>query len=125
MKNLKELNTIENQFIMDRGGVWNITEFDQKQNTISRNKIKAFRTENGACFLGKINRFEGLKEYTSGMVYNFEYDFAISEYNTELVMMLESYNSPNDGYDGKKAMRNIEEIFNKIEELNGTILNWV
>ena len=125
MKNLKELNTIENQFVRDCGGAWNITEFDQKQNTISRNKIKAFRNENGACFLGKINRFEGLKEYNSGMVYNFEYDFAISEYNTELVIMLESYNNPNGGYDGKKAMQNIEEIFNKIEELNGIILNWV
>jgi hypothetical protein len=124
MKNLSELKNIENDFIRSHGGILNITEFDQKQNTISRNKIRAFKSEYGTCFLGKINRFEGLKEYTGGMVYNFEYDFCIPEYDNKLVEMIENYNNPKP-LNSKVIMNEINHIFNRIEKLNGITFRWV
>ena len=115
MRTLKELNYIEHLFITNHGGVSGITEFDQEQNTISRNKIRAYKNEFGICYLGKISE-PILEEYISGIVYNFEYDFAIPEYNNEIRKMIKEYK-----YDEKLY----KDIYNKIEELNGIFLRWV
>ena len=125
MRTLKELNAIENQFIINKGGVLAVTEGDWEQNTISRNKIRAFKNEFDTCFLGKFNYFDGLKEYRSGMVYNFEYNFCISDYDQELVDMLEEYNTPKEHYDSNLVMKQIKKITNRVTKLGGIFLNWV
>jgi len=129
MRTLKELNYIECLFITNHGGVSGITEFDQEQNTISRNKIRAYKNEFGVCYLGKINKYDNsepiLEEYIRGIVYNFEYDFAIPEYNSEIAEMIEQYNKPKEQFNSKHIMNSIKDIYNKIDELNGIFLRWV
>jgi predicted MPP superfamily phosphohydrolase len=135
MKTLEELNTIENQFIKNCGGYWNVTEFDHKQNTISRNKIRTLKNQYGKCFLGNINYYDEqrknidnepiLKEYKKGMIYNFSCAFAVPVHSPELVELIRNYNKSHDPFNGKLIMQEIEEIFNKVEELNGINVRWV
>jgi hypothetical protein len=124
MKTLEQLNTIENNYIRQCGGV--CTEGDWKQNTISRNKARAMKRQYGKCFLGKINLYNKtdtiLKEYNRGMIYNFGADFILPEYNAEIENMIKEYN--NQPY-SSKIIQDIKKIINKIESLNGINLLWV
>ena len=125
MKTLEQVRTIENDYIRQCGGVWNITEGYWKQNTISRNKVRALKSQYGTCFIGDINKRDNvpvLREYKRGMIYNFGCCFAIPEYNQELVDMIEQYN--NKPY-SSELMKDIENITDKVNELGGVLLNWV
>lgn len=117
MKTLEQLNTIENNYILQHGGILNITEGNWKQNTISRNKIKALKNQYGTCFLGKINLCSKdesiLTEYKKGMVYNFGCNFAIPEYDQKLVDLIKQHN------------KDINKIYGRVERLNGIVINWV
>jgi len=59
------------------------------------------------------------------MVYNFEYDFCIPEYDDKLVEMLENYNNPKESFNSKVIMNEIGHIFYRIEKLGGITLKWV
>lgn len=125
MKTLEDIIAIENNYIRQCGGLLNIKEADENQNTISRCKIRAFKNKFGKCFLGKINRRENkpvLREYRRGKIYNFDCDFVIPEYDTELEKMIKEYN--NKPY-SRELIKDIERIHNKIAELNGLIILWV
>jgi predicted MPP superfamily phosphohydrolase len=135
MHTLEELNKIQNDYAVSCGGYWEITEGCWKQNKISRNKIRALKREYGKCYIGNVNYYNKqrenidnepiLTEYKKGMVYNFGCTFAIPVYSVDLVKLIRNYNKPHERLSNRSIIKEIEEIFNKVEELNGIYLNWV
>jgi hypothetical protein len=118
--------------VEDFGGV---TEGCWKQNTISRNKIRAFKKKYGKCYIGRINYDDEqrknidnepiLTEYKKGMIYNFGCNFVIPVYSVDLVRLIRNFNKPHEPFDNELIMKEIKEIFNKVERLKGIFLNWV
>jgi len=124
MKTLEDIITIENNYIRQCGGPLNIKETDENQNAISRCKIRAFKNKFGKCFLGKINKSADepiLREYKHGMIYNFDCDFVIPEYDAGLEKMINEYNSKPYS---EELMKDIKRIQNKIEQLGGLTILW-
>jgi hypothetical protein len=125
MKTIEQMNTIENNYIRQCGGIHNLREGNWKMNTIARNKIRAVKSQYGSCFLGNLNKKENqqiLQEYKKGMVYNFGCDFVLSEYNSELVAMIEEYQKKPYS---SQTMKDIKYIYAKVSELNGIGLYWI
>ena len=132
MNTLEKINARENSFINRCGGVWNVTEGDWEQNKLSRAKIRAIKSENGQCFIGKINLYSEdrknvdthpiLAEYKKGMVYNFGCDFVVPKYDQELIDLIRDYNKLKDG---NKIKLKLNAIFDKIIKLKGFSLQWV
>jgi hypothetical protein len=125
MKTLEDVIKMENDYISKCGGLMNIKEADDNLNEISRCKIRAFKDKFGKCFLGKINKRAdepALKEYKQGMIYNFDCDFIVPEYDAELENMINEYNSKPYS---EESMKDIKRIQNKIEQLGGLTILWV
>jgi hypothetical protein len=132
MKTLKELNTIENNYFRQCGGY--VTEGNWKQNTISRNKIRSFKSTHKNCFCGKINIYDDrgnidnnpiLTEYKKGMIFNFQYAFCVPVKDKELINLIKNYNREHVSYNSSVIMNEIDTIMKRIEELNGINLLWV
>ena len=57
--------------------------------------------------------------------YNFSFSFAVSMYDQTLINLLEEYEKPlAGGYNGKIRMAQIENIFNRADELKCIYLQW-
>ncbi len=123
---LEELKKLTNEYIIthrDNGGS---SEFDKSINNISRALIRKFHETNGSCFLGKIHQRKKLTEgekaklipYSGQLVYNFEYDFTLSQEDECLIDLLTICNN-------NISNETINSIFDRIKELGGMHLFWV
>ena len=98
-------------------------EADRIQNALARLIIRKVRNAgNGKCYLGRYSRNEwdpyGLQEYRHGMVYNFQYDFVIPEFDQQIQAWLLEYQHHHEPF----AL--IEKIGNRVQEMNGFIVFW-
>lgn len=130
MKNLTELKEQEYKFVQSCGGYWGLTEFDTKQNDISREKVKCFPE---GSFLGNINFYDEdrknlserpvMREYGGQSIHNFEFAFIVPKYDDLLVEMIRSYNLL--PFNNKRVFAFLDAIFLRIETLGGETLTWV
>ena len=124
-----ELTMKQYAHIIDCGGWLGLREADDENNNLSRDIIKAFKEENGHCYMGKIT-LDGQKrrdiidgkipcyeEYTVQRIYNFGCDFIISEADNKLAQMIKEWNT------NWKANQ-LEEIQKRIDELKGIYIIW-
>ena len=98
-------------------------EADWIQNALARAAIRKMREEgHGRCYLGKYNRDNGepsgLQEYRHGMIRNFQYDFAIPEFDLQIQDWLLEYQK----HSGNHSL--IDKITGRILDLNGCIVFW-
>ncbi len=98
-------------------------EADRIQNALARLIIRKVRNAgNGKCYLGRYSRNKwdpyGLQEYRHGMVYNFQYDFVIPEFDPQIQDWLLEYQHHSDQF------TLVEKIGERVMELNGAILFW-
>lgn len=82
----KELQLKQHEYVMSKGGYYGLTEFDCRINCFSRAKIRAYKRENGKCYLIHLNG-KTLREYTHGMVYNFECQYMTYDKDTADAML--------------------------------------
>lgn len=128
---LKEVLEKETAWIKSMGGFWAVTEGDWKQNKFSRSIVRAYRREHGQAWLGKINLYGEerhkdyhLTEYKKGMVFNFEYSFAVPCKDAELERLI--IERDNAAYEGTASdIPMVERIMTRITELGGVHLRWV
>ena len=98
-------------------------EADRIQNALARAVIRKVRNAgNGKCYLGRYSRNEwdpyGLQEYRHGMVYNFQYDFVIPEFDPQIQEWLLEYQHHHEPF------TLIEKIGDQVLEMNGFIIFW-
>ena len=97
-------------------------EGDRIQNALARALIRKMREDGlGKCYLGRYNRNDhdpyGLQEYRHGMIYNFQYNFVIPEFDPAIHEWLLEYQRH-----GRLSI--LEKIGDRIHELNGYPIFW-
>ena len=113
----------------DNGGS---SEFDTSINDISRATVYQFKKKHGQCFLGKVNLYDEERKrldvklipYEEQLIYNFEYGFVVPCHDEKLIELIRDYNTEKRIFDSSEIMRDINKIFNRIEEFGGTGLSW-
>ena len=123
---LQEAKNDVHNFIQNHGGHWGVTEFDQGLNDLNRVVIDEFYSLYPDCWVGVINRYDKnkpiMKKHGGDFVYNFQWVFIIPEFDQTLLSLIESYeNTPYSS----KLIKDIDKIFNRIEELKGITFQWV
>ena len=113
-KQLSDLN-----FFRDKENL----EADRVENALARAVIRKIREAgNGKCYLGRYSRNEndpyGLQEYRHGMIYNFQYDFVIPEFDLQIQEWLLEYQQKH------KPFTLVEKIGKRVLELYGCIVFW-
>ena len=103
-----------------------LTEFDAEWvNASTRKDFKKFVGKHNVVYLGKVNRYKSdkgkpyLVKYINQKIYNFEYAFAITKYDNELVKLIKKRENPLE--DNKKTC---DAIFKRLEELNSFTFIW-
>ena len=132
MNTLQELNTASTNYIREHWDNGGSSEFDNSINAISRAKIAAFHKLHGKIWLVKVNRYDAAEKakpllipYSGQKIYNFSFSFAVSVYDQTLISLLQEYEKPlAGGYNGKIRMAQIENIFNRADELKCIFLQW-
>lgn len=90
---LHDLDIFTNEYLKLHRNNGGTSEFDTSINDISRAKIKRFKIEKGACFLGNINLYDKEREkldvklvpYEGQVIYNFEYAFILPCHDDEII----------------------------------------
>ena len=125
--NLSQLNKMACEELVadvrDHGGP---SEFNRHHNRISRAKIRAMLKEYGSVFIWSCNPYGKeivVREYTGGMVYNFDGSFITPEYDIDLEWMMRErlkapYTGTSDDYD------RITEIYDHAEKMGMVHLVW-
>lgn len=124
----------EHNYIRAIGGWLNLNEADDTQNSRNRAMIAAYREEHGSAYIGKINHYETraaivsgeqsvYTEYTGQKVYNFGCDFCIAAPDEVLEQLIREWNTP-DAALGSGAMKRVESITQRIEEIGGIQFIW-
>ena len=113
-------------FVKCHGGWLGVSEFDQGLNDLNRVVIDEFYSLYPDCWVGVINRYDKnkpiMKKHGGDFVYNFQWVFIIPEFDQTLLSLIESYeNTPYSS----KLIKDIDKIFNRIEELKGITFQWV
>ena len=102
------------------------SEFNPKHNKISRAKIRAMLNEHGSVFIWSCNPYGKeivVREYTRGMVYNFDGSFITPEYDIDLEwMMRERLKAPYTGM--SDDYNRITKIYNHAEKMGMVHLVW-
>ena len=125
METYQNLLKEQRKYCLSEGGIlgfFGLREADEVYNNLNIQIIKAFKEENGCCFIGKFN-FDGQKrediitgekscyeEYTGQKVYNFGCDFIVPEADEKLAQLIKEWNT------GRKASL-INDIQNRIESV--------
>ncbi|MBB4035397.1 hypothetical protein GGR21_001290 [Dysgonomonas hofstadii] len=128
-ENLLKLSERYYKIHEDNGGS---SEFDTSINDISRATVYQFKKKHGQCFLGKVNLYDEerkrldvrLVPYEEQLIYNFEYAFVVPCHDEKLIELIRDYNTEKKIFNSSEVMRDINKIFNRIEELGGTDLSW-
>lgn len=111
---LYELKYMQYLYAASQGGILGLREADDTWNNFNREIIKEYAKVYPNCRLGSYNKTETVP-YTGQKIYNFDYDFIISEPDEELKNIIE---------EGYADICSIERIQNRIETKNGEILIW-
>ena len=126
----RELKREQYKHIAEIGGYLELSESDDYNNDLNRAIIKAYKQENGRCFMGCINFYDQKRkdiasgkiscyeEYTGQEIYNFACAFIVPEADAALARLITEWNK-----DGACAAI-INDIFNRIEELDGLHFIW-
>ena len=126
--NSTELNTLASMELHrdSQGGNYGPSEFNHIHNKISRAKVRAMLRECGSVFIWSCNPFgkeEVVREYTRGMVYNFDGSFITPEYDIDLEWLMRKRLAAH--YTGTAAdYDRITVIFDHAESLGMTHLTW-
>ena len=115
---LYELKHMQCLYAASRGGILSLREADDTWNNFNREIIKEYAKVYPNCRLGSYNKAETVS-YTGQKIYNFDYDFIISEPDEELKNLIEKRL-----FKGYTDMASIMKIQNRIEAKNGEILIW-
>ena len=120
---------MQNQYLLSAGGPLGVKEADETYNDLNRNIIADMKAKYGSAFLGQIN-FDGemraeivngsksvYTPYTGQKLYNFCCNFCVPEQDPVLEEMIRRWNNP-------EVFQDIEEITDRIKELNGVSLIW-
>jgi hypothetical protein len=103
-----------------------IGEGDCFLNDMSRKIIQAYKDEAGQAWLGRINLYGKtyrLTEFIGQMVYNFEYCYVLPIHDDQIEQMVQDREKAE--YTGtKEDAERLTRIFERIEELGGTLLHW-
>lgn len=126
-KTLKQLSNDVFNYLSENEGV---SEFDKSINDISRDTIVAMKEKRDVCFLGKINLYGEerekdykLIEYVGQKIYNFDFEFCLPCYDTELETMIN--NRDKSEYEGTgKDYELVTAITERIYKLGGRNLFW-
>ncbi len=102
------------------------SEFNHAHNRLSRAKIRAMRRERGSCWIWTCNPYKKsriVREYRSGMVYNFDGSFITPIYDAELERLMRDrldaqYTTATADY------ARIDAIYTRADELGAVHLFW-
>lgn len=112
------------------GGYLELMESDDTNNDLNRALIKVYAEKHPSCYLGNINFYGDereallngniscLKEYDGGEVMNFECAFVVPVKDTRLEQMIKHWNT------NKAENETINQIFNRVDLLDGLIFIW-
>lgn len=126
METVEDVTKEIHEFVKNRGGWIELTEFDQEINGLSRRLIAALYNQHGETWLGIFNQYPPhktvvLQKYDPEItVLNFACDFAIPHYDAEIVNMIEMYNRP-DAWDAGYWLKMAIE---RVKDLGGVYAHW-
>lgn len=94
---------------------------DMSINGISRSIVDLMEAYHGKIYLGKVNDYDRvgdhIYEYSGDFVHNFEYNFAIPVYDSEINSLLKRWNMDND-------VSVITPIMDRVNAVDGVWLSW-
>jgi len=128
---LKELDFYTGEYLNLHRNNGGTSEFDTSINDISRAKIKRFKQERGACFLGKINLYDEARKnldvklvpYEGQDIYNFQYCFILPCHDEEIIELIKDHNRGGE-FNSKLILERINKITQRVLELKGDFLVW-
>jgi len=115
-------------FIQSHGGHWEVNEFDQDLNDINRDIITEYYKNNPDCWVGNINKYSKdqimMKKYEGEFVCNFEWVFIVSQFDQELLDLIEKYNRAGFS-DCTDYLDMVFGRLTKLDKLNAITFMWV
>lgn len=115
MEQIKAVLAAQNQYLQCYG---HPSEEDHSLNDINRALIEAMNQYYGQVYVGSINGHTALIQYDGRKIYNFQYDFCVANYDSELDKLLQHWKK-------EHCIDKLKAIYARIQVLGGHLLLWV
>lgn len=109
MEQIKAVLAAQNQYLQCYG---HPSEEDHSLNDINRALIEAMNQYCGQVYVGSINGHTALIQYDGRKIYNFQYDFCVANYDSELDKLLQHWKK-------EHCVDQLNAIYEQLQVLDG------